>query len=937
MARERRRRSRRGASSSQSPDLFSRIGGLIPDAVENPAKAVVKFPFGLTGNLAADVKDAVVGLPMGIITTGQHPVRAVENIGKSYWHTYSPFFTGNPIKGLQNLYDHPLAPILDVATVFTLGAAGAARGAGALSKAGSTSSTVKKIADLREPKTVARLHPDDPYALPLTKNLSRRPGRRIVQEAMLKYPGPQWFQRAGYNRAKLGEMARRSVTAEYIQGQAHLRAGEIEKAVKQNDRDYFSNRFQMEAVMQGGQALEDITELGKRARTTVYAHMHANLMRHNDAFDEDTARAMLAENDHLTAIKAPEFMDSRYWAAVDQTSRAHAKAARRNSSWRKKYEAKAEKLEGERAKHAELANSVERIERELVDASNELQNLYAEGWQVANPARSRNPKGIEQMTHESRRVDDAVARVRNLEAMRAESLVAKQKHQEALDGLESLRQQREDRDFNAARLEEEMNAARDRSAEDFYRNVGEDYDTFVKHVDNFGRHATTQDLSKAARAPDGGVYLVPKHDAYNLAFEGGNSLRFIHKVLHKPTMIWKTAVIGYTPRTITNNAVGNWFLYTVREMPSSNGIMAVADAIRFRFGSKVAGEALFPTDHWLHRYFSDEMADQFGVGNELVRFGDTSTMRRLKGGPFYLAQRAIAEEPLRAATLYKAMRDNPEVKAELAALRKSGVRGTRAVDTAIERVLARNPDARDEAAQYSRRLAGDYITLSEGEKFVRDIVPFYLWSRHILKTTGNMFADQPVKLALMSHLSEMGIEATEETLGEIPEFLRGAIPLSALGFGDRTGRKNVMLTASLNPFATVGELAESADAFITGSGRRGAAVSQLNPFMVGGFESVFEVNALSGNPSPREGGVLADVLRRTLGGLPQAKLADELTKEDTLTTPKGNDYLYARDDRSPLSSFLGIPLRNVSEEAAANLASEGEETTGRRRRRRRRG
>lgn len=961
--RRRTRRTRGGSSAASRPaGITGLIGSAIPDQIENPIKKVLGAPAGLAGNLAGDIKDAVVGLPMGLITTVQHPGRAVENIGRSYWQTYSPFFTGDPLKGLQNLYDHPLAPILDVATVFTLGAAGAARGAGALSKAGNTSATVNKIAGLRDAKTVMRENPANIWDVAIERPLSRSAGRRLVQEGMLKYEGrlPQWYRRAGYQRAKLGDMARRSVTAQWIKGEGYLRAREVDKAVKNEDYAYFTRRFdpemlpevpgadyeairlQTEAIFQGAKAMEDITELGKRARSTVYAHMHANLMRHNAdrAYDRATAEAYLAENSHLTLAKAPEYMDSTYHGALKVKANAHSRAARRNSSWRSRvFEPEAAKWEAVRQKNAELANSFSRIEDELREAGNDLQTLYADGWQVANPARTKNPKGTDQMTHESRRVDDAVARVKNLEALREQARAAQTKHADALEKLEHLRRQKEDRDFAVTRLNDELEGLKDRSAESFYANIGDNYDDFLKQIDNFGERATTRDFGQAATTPDGRYYLIPKHDAYNLAFEGGSSLRFIHKLIHKPTMAWKSAVIGYTPRTITNNAIGNWFLYASRELPSANGLYAISDAFRFRFGSKIDGEALFPKNHWIYRYFADEYADQFGVGNEMVKFGDTSWKRRAKVGPFYAVQAAIAERPLRVATIYKALRDMPEVQAMIREQRAKGYRGSKAVDRGIEKALAKRPDLRDEAAQSSRRLAGDYITMSEGEKFVRDIVPFYLWNRHILKTTGNMFAEQPVRLALASQLSELGIEETENLLGEIPEFLRGAIPLAALGFGDRTGRKNIMLTASLNPFATVGELAESVDAFVTGSGRRGAAVAQLNPFLVGGFESTFEVNALTGNPSPREGGIAGDVALRTLLNLPQVKLADALTAPDTQTTPAGNDYLYARDNRSPLSSFLGIPIRDVSSETASALAqkADDEETSsGRRRRRRRR-
>ena len=93
-------------------------------------------PLGFVGNLVGDVKDAVVGLPMGVIETVRNPIKSAKAIGGATWQTWSPLFHGNLGKFGQQLYDHPLAPLLDVATVFTLGAAGAARGANALGRVG---------------------------------------------------------------------------------------------------------------------------------------------------------------------------------------------------------------------------------------------------------------------------------------------------------------------------------------------------------------------------------------------------------------------------------------------------------------------------------------------------------------------------------------------------------------------------------------------------------------------------------------------------------------------------------------------------------------------------------------------------------------------------------------------------------------------------------
>src|SRR5687767_4220011 len=79
---------------------------------------------GFIGNLVGDVRDAAVGLPMGVVDIFTHnPVDTAKNIAGATWQTWSPLFHGHPLEFAESVYDHPLAPILDLATVFTLGAA----------------------------------------------------------------------------------------------------------------------------------------------------------------------------------------------------------------------------------------------------------------------------------------------------------------------------------------------------------------------------------------------------------------------------------------------------------------------------------------------------------------------------------------------------------------------------------------------------------------------------------------------------------------------------------------------------------------------------------------------------------------------------------------------------------------------------------------------
>jgi len=941
------------------PGIISR---LVPDVLEKPLVAGAKGYVGLAGNLLGDVKDAVVGLPVGLVTAIKDPVRASKAIAGATWHTWSPLFKGHPLEFAKQTYDHPLAPLLDVASVFTLGAGSVARGAAALEKAGSTSATVGKLSGLRKAKAVEMLDPKGTRA-PEYRHYSRRAGRRIVQEGMVRLDPhlPKFYTRGRdsfrYERAHLSTLAHNAMVKDAIHAQgvtaAHKLEGEIDAAL--------AVRLQTETIFEAAHAVDDITETGRMARRGVAEGTHANLIRHNKAYDVEEA-ARLVGKGHYRYIAAPEYLDKTYLTHVKKGERRHASATRKWSSRKRTIEKQMERLDAERAKLAETAHSEKRIVAELAEANQALVRI-SDGSIVAGGAKYRsgprageeiaNPTRRQLIRYESEMKQEATERVARLERMREESLKAKVRHEEVVGKLDELKGEVTARERDLVLSHDELETLKDRASDSHFDFAAGSQESLVSFFDRFGDVATTRNLEHAVRRGDGKVYIAPKHDAYNLGIEGGNSLKFLHQLVHKPTRLWKRLVIGYTPRVITNNGVGNWMMYAAQELPSRHGLMAMGEAFRWRVGETrllrgessalgktgaAAGDLIFPTNHWLHRWFGDQLADAFGVGNEVLDIGAaealsrSSWLKRTAKQGFYPATKAIAEDPVRAAVIMKTLRTMPEVQLEAARLRRKGLSRGKAFDRAVDAVLSRdakygNGVIKSEIQLQSRRLAGDYVTLSENEKWLRDIIPFYLWNRHILKTSGNMVLNQPGRVAIASRLSALGLDEMQEMYGELPEFMRGAIPLALLGIGEPgSGRANMLLTASLNPWATVGEMAESVEALtVGGTARRGAAFSLLNPFFQAGVESATEKSLLTGALSPREGGLLEDILKRTFKGLPHSRAIEAFTTEDTEKTPKGNDYLYARDDRSQVTSLLGIPIRNVSLARAAALVAENDD------------
>jgi hypothetical protein len=122
------------------------------------------------GNLGSDVWQAGKYLPSGIYNTGKsvlHDVVAplgvgfgtpgtrhdqpqsdvLENIVKPTLKSYGETYGHGPGHFLQSFYQHPLGPILDAASVVSLGASGAARAGGLAARSAEPGSTIARLGE----------------------------------------------------------------------------------------------------------------------------------------------------------------------------------------------------------------------------------------------------------------------------------------------------------------------------------------------------------------------------------------------------------------------------------------------------------------------------------------------------------------------------------------------------------------------------------------------------------------------------------------------------------------------------------------------------------------------------------------------------------------------------------------------------------------------
>lgn len=264
---------------------------------------------GVAGNLLGDIADAIHGIPTGLETLVTHPVRAVKGIGKSYEQTYGSLFHGDIKTFLHTLEQHPLGPLLDLATVVTLGAGGAARAGSLLSKAGAISDT-SRLARLGDRATLGLRSPaelaGETGAPTIEKLTSHNPVIRARQQAIHGA-----LNRLDYQTPVVGELARYS------------------RALRR-DPSVRAQTLKQEA----GAYVEAFSKLSKHERTALGVLSRVPLPEHLDAWKQMLAEEARRGNEDaaktLAQISDPKVAEL-YATPSSKMLAAHAEAGKLGS------------------------------------------------------------------------------------------------------------------------------------------------------------------------------------------------------------------------------------------------------------------------------------------------------------------------------------------------------------------------------------------------------------------------------------------------------------------------------------------------------------------------------------------------------------------------------------------------------------------------------
>lgn len=626
--------------------------------------------FGLVKNLGNDIKGAVEGFPAGVVHLAEHPLGSVEQMGKATWSTWSPLFHGQLTKFGQGIYQHPLAPILDVASVLSLGVGTAARiGAGmdALgaasaeadaglmagkgvqvarslispryfapggqlakdaqilsenTKAGAlglpqqelapASNIFHSAARLRLPTSKILEDPLMQGRMPIVKQMSENPARHLMQDVLGKGfdhlpPGIKgYLGRKVYERALYGTMARRAVMAGAAK--TGLITASDRLAHMEADAGKIAGHFPtLDHAVMASRLLHD-PNVGFDYRLQLVTHGFSNIAEHAPikAGSVEEAAHFLAEHGHMGVVKRFPDPGASLLNAVNKRI-AH-------------YTGLASKYAGVRP--------IEKIQAELDHQNALLKDMHDNGYlHTQTPALNSkgepalNPTTRQSMEQHAQPILEVQRNVKRLEAELKAAHKAHPIHDHALQRLGDLHGQRLDleaRSFNHG-----------------LTKYAESHDSLTSFANNMGRIATRsfkgkkwteERIANYIRSngwvgADGTVPIIPMHDAAMLGNEMAGGLQFLRS-LRKATGWWKTLQVKLSPKTIVNNSLANHVIAMFRHSDPLTAFRALYHAWRISHGKDFADQLIHDSvlhggdKGWLLRHFGAELHNDFLHGTQ---------------------------------------------------------------------------------------------------------------------------------------------------------------------------------------------------------------------------------------------------------------------------------------------------------------------------------
>lgn len=387
----------------------------------------------------------------------------------------------------------------------------------------------------------------------------------------------------------------------------------------------------------------------------------------------------------------------------------------------------------------------------------------------------------------------------------------------------------------------------------------------------------------------------------------------LYRLLYQqPSSVWKHMVIGLRPASLMNISAGNSILGLLQSAP--------------RYGRTSFFNQVLPhLESVLGKRVTDETMRDVFPEQKLGTFGHTSgfggvhggTVRRGFGHAYQGVMPAIIgyENVLRRAMVEGWAKATPEVRA---AMKANG--GD--VNQALRTVAKSHPHTIDEISQRVDDALGNYRSYNQVERTIKQVIPFYGWDRHLIRSMVRLIKEHPGVLDALYQIGQQGAQANDQGVGGLPSFMDGSIGIPkgiAKHLGPLNGRTPLLETSGLLPSSTVGDLAG-----LLGNHGSSELTSSMNPLITGMVEQLTGTSLETGDPLPRKAlgkNIASKVLKdfEELAQVPQVALAKSI-----VSGPQSRPTsLFQNDWESELANFLGLKVKKTNLPLAHQEAAQG--------------
>jgi hypothetical protein len=408
--------------------------------------------------------------------------------------------------------------------------------------------------------------------------------------------------------------------------------------------------------------------------------------------------------------------------------------------------------------------------------------------------------------------------------------------------------------------------------------------------------------------------IVPKAYVNRLAGEFTRSDSAIRALFTKPTNVWRAIVLGLRPGFFTNNAVGNYLLYGLRHHGWAS-VQAWMSMLREAGATKALDE--LGRDQTFRRMAMKNIPETYTNTYARTAFEGVPgarVLRRLQHGIGPLTARVAEEIPRELIAREDVIREAKRLGIKIP---KQAQEFNRLSDEILSR-----PEMATRTVEEANTTLGDYLHYSPFESQIRQLVPFYGWLRAITRITAHTALNTPGRALLLTKLGQLALQENETQYGPLPDYLRSMLPLS----GVNRGNVWALSQSGLDPFSTIGQLAQAAGVILAGNPGEGAKAMAdigVNPFITGLYEWMSGKSAYSGvrlKPQKIAGVRLPGLLGYELGATGSALPPINVLRGLTGHAYKSRVYANQNDWWKALAQWAGAPVANVNLPAANRTA-----------------